>query len=46
MKGLRPEMPKHINEEIKTLIQECWQLEPSKRPTFQQILSFLNDIKI
>jgi serine/threonine protein kinase len=36
--GRHPEMPRHVSEFYSDLIERCWQIDPSKRPTFRDIL--------
>ncbi|KAG0566992.1 hypothetical protein KC19_7G102300 [Ceratodon purpureus] len=33
----RPLLPEYVDEEIKELLQECWNSDPSKRPSFEII---------
>lgn len=35
--GKRPEIPPNINPHIKKLIESCWDVDPTHRPTFEQI---------
>ena len=43
--GKRPELPKHCSKELKSLIHDCWSLEPSERPTFLEICKTLRLLK-
>ena len=36
-KGVRPPIPEDIPESLKELLQSCWQVDPSKRPSFSDI---------
>lgn len=40
-KGLRPEFTKPIGDSYRELIQQCWESDPKKRPTFDQIVERL-----
>ncbi|KQK00273.1 integrin-linked protein kinase 1 [Brachypodium distachyon] len=47
LEGLRPlfkNKPKSYPEDVKELIQECWDTTPSVRPTFSDIIERLNKI--
>ncbi|GAB4860235.1 hypothetical protein Ancab_011714 [Ancistrocladus abbreviatus] len=39
--GLRPEIPKDCPQVLKSLMTQCWNSCPTKRPTFSEILSIL-----
>lgn len=41
---LRPVLPHGVPDEFRALIQKCWHPEPSARPTFPQIVSYLESI--
>ncbi|KAG0581334.1 hypothetical protein KC19_4G243400 [Ceratodon purpureus] len=41
----RPELPRHIAPWIRKLLQSCWHQDPSKRPTFEEILEVLSSSK-
>ena len=43
--GLRPEIPEEVPFELAELMAHCWAAEPSKRPTFIEILQSLRSIK-
>lgn len=43
--GWRPPFPAFIPEVITKLIDRCWSTEPKLRPSMQQVLKELNDIK-
>jgi serine/threonine protein kinase len=43
--GKRPELPKNCSKELKSLIHDCWSLDPSKRPTFFEICNTLRLLK-
>lgn len=36
--GKRPKLGKRISSELKALIKRCWDQDPTKRPTFQEIV--------
>ena len=40
--GKRPDLPADLSEALKRLIQECWDPEPHKRPTFEELCIVLN----
>ena len=44
--GLRPEITSDINYEIASLIRNCWDDTPSKRPCFRRVLEVLENLKI
>ena len=39
----RPIIPSYINDTYKKLIEKCWNHSPSERPTFERIVSFLEE---
>eukprot|EP01099_Mayorella_cantabrigiensis_P000837 TRINITY_DN1356_c0_g2_i5.p1 TRINITY_DN1356_c0_g2~~TRINITY_DN1356_c0_g2_i5.p1 ORF type:complete len:573 (+),score=151.87 TRINITY_DN1356_c0_g2_i5:542-2260(+) len=39
----RPPIPSSIPPHIRTLIETCWQTEPTKRPKFEDIIHLLTD---
>ncbi|KAJ9556897.1 hypothetical protein OSB04_011511 [Centaurea solstitialis] len=39
--GLRPDIPKDCPQNLKSLMNKCWNNIPSKRPPFSEILSLL-----
>jgi len=39
--GDRPSIPRHWDNRIQVLLQDCWDENPSTRPSFQQILHVL-----
>ena len=39
--NVRPTIPNYVPEPIKTIIKQCWETEPLKRPTFSQIRTAL-----
>ena len=43
--GERPNLPKTCSNKLKSLIHECWSLDPSKRPTFIDICQSLTKLK-
>eukprot|EP01129_Flabellula_baltica_P015733 TRINITY_DN8114_c0_g1_i1.p1 TRINITY_DN8114_c0_g1~~TRINITY_DN8114_c0_g1_i1.p1 ORF type:complete len:1122 (+),score=231.22 TRINITY_DN8114_c0_g1_i1:81-3446(+) len=44
IRGERPVIPKYCDEKLKKLIKRCWAKNPSKRPSFNDIVSSLTDI--
>ena len=36
--GCRPTIPEHMPEPFVKLMMECWDTDPEKRPTFEEIL--------
>ncbi|KAH8955081.1 hypothetical protein BDL97_08G116200 [Sphagnum fallax] len=45
-KGVRPKLPVEINTKLSSLIKECWETDPQKRPTFESICAKLQEIKV
>ena len=45
MRGERLAIPKDVQPEVSSLIQDCWAEDPSKRPGFEDILTRLSSIK-
>jgi hypothetical protein len=45
LQGRRPKLPSHLRPWMRDLFGKCWHMEPSKRPTFVEILDVLEDIK-
>ena len=43
--GKRPNLPKIYSKQMKSLIHDCWSLDPSKRPTFLEICNTLSSLK-
>jgi serine/threonine protein kinase len=43
--GKRPNLPENCSKELKSLIHDCWSLDPSKRPTFLDICNTLRLLK-
>lgn len=47
--GYRMPRPAHVSQELYSIMRECWEEAPSKRPTFQWLCSamkrLLDDIK-
>ena len=43
--GKRPKLPKNCSKALKSLIHDCWSLDPSKRPTFLDICNTLRLLK-
>eukprot|EP01132_Coremiostelium_polycephalum_P004728 gene4728-5902_t len=43
-KGLRPPIPHAWPQSLNQLIQSCWNQDPSKRPSFSQILNQLENL--
>ncbi|KAG8385548.1 hypothetical protein BUALT_Bualt03G0056700 [Buddleja alternifolia] len=44
-KNLRPAIPKDCGPAMKALIEECWSLQPGKRPEFWQIVKVLEEFE-
>eukprot|EP00002_Diphylleia_rotans_P006346 TRINITY_DN1572_c0_g1_i7.p1 TRINITY_DN1572_c0_g1~~TRINITY_DN1572_c0_g1_i7.p1 ORF type:complete len:1163 (+),score=185.46 TRINITY_DN1572_c0_g1_i7:1196-4684(+) len=42
--GLRPQMPKSIDQNMKDILVRCWDGEPSRRPSFSVILPELGSL--
>ncbi|KAG0554605.1 hypothetical protein KC19_12G104400 [Ceratodon purpureus] len=38
---LRPEVPQYVEEWARQLLEWCWQSDPDARPSFEEILSFI-----
>jgi serine/threonine protein kinase len=45
LNGNRPELPLYCPPKVKTLIEECWNQEPIKRPSFDNICKRLKYLK-
>lgn len=41
--GLRPTIPQNTPPDLAQLIKSCWELDPTKRPSFQQITQLLSN---
>lgn len=41
--GDRPVMPRHWDERLQSLLQECWHEDQNVRPPFDEILKSLNE---
>ncbi len=44
--GRRPILPAGINTKLSSLIRECWETDPQKRPTFESNCAKLQEIKV
>ncbi|KAL5004292.1 hypothetical protein ScPMuIL_017748 [Solemya velum] len=44
-RGYRMEAPENCPPEVYSLMMQAWQLEPSKRPTFLEVLEKLNNLR-
>ena len=42
LQGVRPVLPLDCEENYKELLENCWHKEPSSRPSFKKIFSFLS----
>ena len=42
--GMRPTMSKITPNSVKQLITSCWTAEPTRRPTFERIISLIEDV--
>jgi hypothetical protein len=45
MAGHRPILPPHIGGKLSDLIQDCWNSDPTRRPTATEICAVLDQIK-
>ena len=45
-KGLRPPILSNMPKEYVEMMQRCWDVDPSKRPTIRELLTFANDYQI
>lgn len=43
VQGERPIIPPSVDNSIRNLIKRCWDSNPEKRPTFSEILEFLQN---
>lgn len=43
--NLRPPIPVKMDKNLSKLIESCWQEDPTKRPSYSDILNSLNQIK-
>ena len=46
VKGGRPELPFDVNPKLKQLIEECWDANPEKRPTFSDIVERFQSLSV
>ncbi|KAG0588688.1 hypothetical protein KC19_2G261800 [Ceratodon purpureus] len=46
--GKRPEVPEYVDEWVHKLLSDCWQHDPTKRPSFGEIVNFIysNSLRI
>ncbi|RXG56233.1 Platelet-derived growth factor receptor alpha [Armadillidium vulgare] len=44
VKGMRLEKPKYCNDQIYSLLLQCWRSNPVERPRFNQIVDILSDM--
>ncbi|PNT70123.1 hypothetical protein BRADI_2g06256v3 [Brachypodium distachyon] len=44
-KGTRPQLPENAHPRLLTLMQRCWEASPSKRPSFSDAITELEDIQ-
>ncbi|KQJ89314.1 hypothetical protein BRADI_4g24825v3 [Brachypodium distachyon] len=42
---MRPPLPENAHPRLLTLMQRCWDASPSKRPSFSDAITELEDIK-
>jgi serine/threonine protein kinase len=40
--GLVPTIPPACPQEIASLMQQCWQIDPARRPTMEHVLSLID----
>jgi hypothetical protein len=45
MENKRPSSPTFVLPAVQRLIRKCWKRDPSRRPTFNQILNQLEEMK-
>jgi len=45
MEGVRPEINPHTSADLRSLLNDCWHMDQSKRPHFKKIFARLTDIK-
>jgi len=45
-KGLRPEIPSSVRPEFADMLQDCWDEDPSNRPSFGQLVNQLTDMDL
>ena len=45
LNGERPKLPETCSSDLKSLIHDCWSMNPSKRPTFLDIWQSLTKLK-
>jgi serine/threonine protein kinase len=45
LRGMRPQLPPDCPSDLSSLIQQCWDGDPDKRPNFQEICTKLRHIK-
>jgi serine/threonine protein kinase len=43
--GLRPELPKYVDDWARELLSKCWHSDPAARPSFGEILEFFEERK-
>eukprot|EP01133_Synstelium_polycarpum_P008373 gene8373-9840_t len=43
--GLRPTIPAECPEEFASLIRECWQDDPKKRPSFEEVINKITSMQ-
>ncbi|ETO18088.1 hypothetical protein RFI_19201 [Reticulomyxa filosa] len=44
LEGKRPKIPQFIPDEYSSLMSDCWQHTPEKRPNFRQVVQRLRDV--
>jgi hypothetical protein len=44
LKDYRPQIPDSVPAHVKALIEDCWATNPTKRPTFKQIIARLEQM--
>ncbi|XP_072022569.1 tyrosine-protein kinase receptor Tie-1-like [Amphiura filiformis] len=42
--GQRMPQPKHCSEQLYNIMLVCWEKEPSKRPSFEQLMKLLEEV--
>lgn len=44
--GMRPQFNETTPQQLKDIIQKCWEVNPEDRPTFKELVALLEDIKL
>ena len=43
-RGVRPNIPADCPDEIQSLMEDCWETNPHKRPLFKDVVTRLDEI--